>query len=178
MDILKEDLKLVGLREEGERMNEVRWNRGRKSTQHFTLCAICPGSASPARLFCQLTSTKHIDDAASTPLMVSACRRSVFKNCHQHLSATALILNTSIQWHLTVAECASVFRCLVQHCLSGWSNKCQSQLQPRTGLDLQSNMKSSAGTQTNEVEVRHTAQCLMCLWCVCCGVCLQTSDSC
>lgn len=166
MYILKEDRKLVGLREEGERMNEVRWNRGRKSTQHFTLCVICSGSASPARLFCQLTSTKHIDDAASTPLMVWACRRWVFENCHQHLSATALILNT-IQWHLTVAECASVFRCLVQHCLSGWSNKCQSQLQPRTGLDLQSNMKSSAGTQTNEVEVRHPAQCLMCLlWCL------------
>ncbi|XP_075881508.1 migration and invasion inhibitory protein isoform X2 [Nelusetta ayraudi] len=42
---------------------------------------------------------------------------------------------------------------LPAHCLSGWSNKCQSQLQPRTGLDLQSNMKSSAGTQTNEVEI-------------------------
>lgn len=96
----------------------------------------------------------------------------MFENCHKHLSATALILN------LAVADCASVFRCLVQHCLSGWSNKCQSQLQPRTGLDLQSNMKSSAGTQTSEVEVRHPAQCLMCLWCVCCGVCLQTSHSC
>lgn len=72
----KEDVKLVGLREEGEGMNEAgrNWGWG-ASTQRFTLCAIRSGSASPARLSCQLTSTKHIDEAASTPLTASGCRR-------------------------------------------------------------------------------------------------------
>lgn len=50
------------------------------------------------------------------------------------------------------------FAAPVQHCLSGWSHRCPQQ--PRAGLDLQSNMKSSAGTQTSEVEVRHAARTL------------------
>lgn len=46
---------------------------------------------------------------------------------------------------------------LFQHCLSGWLNTGQSTLHPPGSLDLRSSlkMKSSTGSQNNEVEVKH-----------------------
>lgn len=60
------------------------------------MCVICSGSASRARSFCRLTSTKHIDDAVLTPRMVWTCRRWVFKKWS---AVTTLVLDT---------ECVSV----------------------------------------------------------------------
>ncbi len=46
---------------------------------------------------------------------------------------------------------------LVQHCLSGWSNKGQSTLPPPSSLDLRSSLhlKDSTGSQNQELEVRN-----------------------
>lgn len=63
-------------------------------------------------------------------------------------------------------DCIVVHQCLIlldlcgvsQHCLSGWLNTGQITLPPPSSLDLRSslNVKSSAGPQNKEVEVRQS----------------------
>lgn len=124
-----------------------------------------PGSASLALPSCHLTSTELIGGVALTLLIVWGYHRWVniwiWEAAFYDYKASVLFdfthcLNICMV-KLTLRFIDFRLRGLLQHCLSGWSNKSQYTLPPPSSLDLRSslNLNNSTMSQNKELEVRH-----------------------